>query len=389
MLFNMWYVVADLKEITSAPKHVKVLGQNLVVFRTDDGTIACLSDICVHRGASLSRGRVVDGCVECPYHGWRFNKDGVCTKIPSQEPGARIPSQARVDSYPVAIRYGWVWAFMGDLPEAQRPPLPEFPEYDNPEWKKIRGEYIWNADYARVVENGLDFSHAPFVHPSFGDPEHAVIEDFEIKAHEWGAGATVSYLPPMYTGVWKLLRRKRSPVRANPSFHMSGALMCLKVHITDTWTQVIYDVNTPVDEHTTHTRWIHARNFMKGNWADRDAFKRVQAIFVQDAVVVENIQPQILPVDLAEELSLKSDGLQMAFRRMRRNFIKRGWGIDVDYFKQQCNQKFARVVPSPERSKPENASLRWVIPPLPVVKPKVLAPVLGKEFVEDQPPHLC
>jgi phenylpropionate dioxygenase-like ring-hydroxylating dioxygenase large terminal subunit len=368
MLMNMWYVVADVSEITDKPKHVKVLGQNLVVFRDGEGKIACLSDICIHRGASLSAGKMVDGCVECPYHGWRFNSDGIATKIPAQKPGMKIPSNARIDSYPVRIKYGWIWAFMGDLPEAERPPLPDFPEYEDPDWRLIRGEYIWKADYARVVENGLDFSHAPFVHPSFGDPEHAVIEDFEVESHEWGARATVTYLPPMYKGIWKFLRRERTPVVASPSFHMSGALMRLKINITKKWTQVIYDVNTPVDENTTHTRWIHARNFMKFGWADADTKKRVQAIFVQDAAVVEKIQPQLLPIDLSEELSLKSDGLQIAYRRMRRNLIRKGWALDVDHFKNQKDKKFSRVIPSPARKEPEGENIRWVIPPMPIQK---------------------
>ncbi len=367
MLFNMWYVVADESDITDKPKHVKVLGQPLVVFRDEAGQIAVLSDTCVHRGASLSAGRVVDGCIECPYHGWRFDKTGMAVKIPSQPAGSKIPPRARVDSYPVVLKYGWVWAFMGDLPAAERPPLPEFPEYEQPEWRMIRGEFVWNADYARVIENGLDFSHAPFVHPSFGDPNHAVIEDFEVETHEWGAKAAVTYLPPMYKGVWKLIRRERTPVRASPSFHMSGGLMCLKVYITKTWTQIIYDVNTPVDENTTHTRWIHARNFMRSKWADGDARKRVQAIFDQDAIVVEKIQPALLPVDLSEELSMKSDGLQIAYRRMRRNFIKKGWALDLDQYKDKLQRKHVRVVPSPERTKEENRNIHWVIPQMPAM----------------------
>ena len=125
MLKNMWYVAADLSEITDKPKHVMVLGQKLVIFRDKENKIACLSDICVHRGASLSKGRVVDGCVECPYHGWRFNGEGVATKIPAQEEGKKITKRARVDSYPVKIKYDWIWIFMGDLPEGERPPLPD------------------------------------------------------------------------------------------------------------------------------------------------------------------------------------------------------------------------------------------------------------------------
>ena len=366
MLKNMWYVAADVSDISSKPLHAKVLGQKLVLFKDKNNDIVCLSDICVHRGASLSHGKVVDGCIQCPYHGWRFDGKGDAVKIPAQDESKKIPKRAKVDAYPVKILYGWVWVFMGDLPAEKRPPLPSFPEYEDTNWRKIRGEFTWKADYARVVENGLDFSHAPFVHPSFGDPNDAVIEDFVVDSHEWGANAEVTYVPPEYKGIWKLRRKERTPVRANPSFHMSGALMCLKVHITDKWTQVIYDVNTPVDEHTTHTRWIHARNFMRKSFFDKDTRRRVQAIFDQDAYVVEKVQPQILPEDLSEEISVKSDGLQIAYRRMRRNLIKQGYAIDTSHFQNDNHNKFARVVPSPERLREENKDLKWVIPEIPM-----------------------
>ena len=294
--------------------------------------------------------------------GWRFDKTGRCVKIPAQS-DCKIPASARVDRYPLEEHYGWIWVFFGDLPEEERPPIPEFPEYSDPNWRKIRGDYLWNADYARVVENGLDFAHAPFVHPSFGEKEHGDIEDFKVNRHEWGADARVSYSPPIPRGLWRALRMKKNPVRAHPSFHLSGALMRLKVEITPKWHMIIYDVNTPIDENTTLTRWVMARNFMRSPWADRDGRKRVQAIFEQDAHVVEKVKPELLPVDLAEELSVKSDGLQMTYRKMRKDLMKKGWSLDVDEIVSRYRGKKAITIPSPQRKlEPEG----WVIPEAPI-----------------------
>jgi nitrite reductase/ring-hydroxylating ferredoxin subunit len=131
MLVNLWYVAQESRNVTDKPVFVKLLGQDLVLFRDASGKVACVSDICMHRGASLSQGKVVDGTVECPFHGWRYAGDGRCTRIPAH-PDMKVPSRARVDAYPVEERYGWVWVFLGDLPEAERPPIPELPDVRQP-----------------------------------------------------------------------------------------------------------------------------------------------------------------------------------------------------------------------------------------------------------------
>lgn len=185
MIINQWYVAEEAINITDKPKRVKLLGFDYVLFRGEDGEITCLSDVCIHRGASLGEGQILNGCVECPYHGWQFNPLGTVVKIPSLPADTKIPSRARVDCYPVKEKYGWIWVFLGDLAEEDRPPLPDFPEYDDTaNWRTVRGQFLWKANYARVVENGLDFAHAPFVHPSFGDRTNAVIHDFELEQDE-------------------------------------------------------------------------------------------------------------------------------------------------------------------------------------------------------------
>ena len=109
-------------------------GRIFVLFRDSQGQAHCLSNVCVHRGASLADGKVKGDCVECPYHGWQFNGEGACTRIPSLGSNAAIPSRAKVDSYPVQEKFGLIFAFLGDLPEDERPPIMDIPEFGEDGW---------------------------------------------------------------------------------------------------------------------------------------------------------------------------------------------------------------------------------------------------------------
>lgn len=350
MIINQWYVADDVANITNKPKKVKMLGFDFVLFKDSAGKINCLSDVCIHKGASLAAGIMQGDCVECPYHGWQFNGAGNVTKIPSLPDETPIPARARVDAYPVVERYGWVWVFLGDLPEAERPPLPDFPEYDDSaNYRCIRGEWEWKADYVRVIENGLDFGHAPFVHPRFGDRENAKIHDFEMEQDQWSARAKVTYIPPLTTGIWRTLRRERTPVQAQSGFHVSGAMVRIDVWIRPTWKMVIFDVNTPIDATTTKTRFIMARTFFRQPMFDGDARRRTMRIFEQDTRIVEEICPEIVPLTPREELSVKSDNLMNAFRRKRLELLKAGWGLDVRKIAEEVDGRRAIVIPSPTR----------------------------------------
>ena len=130
MFLNFWYAAARSHELQSKPVRVRMLGQDFALFRDAQGVARCVSDVCIHRGASLADGKVADGKIHCPYHGWAFDGEGRCRWIPSLGRNAPIPSRARIDGYPTLERYGIVFAFLGDLPEAERPGILEIPEWD-------------------------------------------------------------------------------------------------------------------------------------------------------------------------------------------------------------------------------------------------------------------
>ncbi len=368
MIKNNWYVAGESEELSDKPRRVKMLGQNFVLFRDLAGQAACLSDVCVHRGGSLGHlSKVIDGCVECPYHGWRYDASGQCVLIPAQGPGLPISKKARVDSYPTLERYGFIWVFLGDLPESERPPIPDYPEYDDAkQWRVIRGRFFWRANYARVVENGIDPAHAAFIHANvFGNAEDPRIPPVEVSESEFGAEMTIDLTRPRAKGIIGYLRKepKEPCVRVKVGFAMAGLTITLRQRITENMRLALFDANTPVDEDHTQTYWILARSFLKGAWADLDTHRRNMIVFEQDRRIVENIEPEYVP-DLSEEVSVKSDAMQIAFRQKRQALIDRGWGIDGGQL-AQIGRKRAFAIASPGRANEEARFTLKAVPTIP------------------------
>ncbi len=370
MLKNFWYAVAFSDEVTEKPSRITALGQELVVYRDSQKKAVVMSDLCVHRGGALSEGWVKGDCIVCPYHGWQFQQDGACVKIPSFPDQERaIPRKARVDSYPAQEVYGYVWAFLGDLPEAERPSLPPLPEWGNENYRVIHGNYNWDVDYTRAVENGMDIAHAPFVHSgSFGNKEKPEVEFYEVEQEVLGGLATVTLEPPPAKGIWRFLYRKERPgVKTTGGFYMPNVT---RLHVRlPIGNMVIFTAHLPVEDGKTISKWTMFREFFKQPMFDGDSVRRVVKIFNEDLPTVSSQRPELLPYDLAAELHVPSDQVQIAYRRLRNQFIDKGYGIDTHRIQTEFANKKAVVIPSPARREIPELAQAWVMKEVPVRKP--------------------
>jgi phenylpropionate dioxygenase-like ring-hydroxylating dioxygenase large terminal subunit len=331
MLKNFWYAVEFSAAVTSAPQPVKLMGENYVLYRGRHGQVMAMADRCIHRGAALSGGWVEGDCLRCPYHGWRYEADGTCVQIPADQAGTPIPKRARVDRFPVEERYGMVWMFVGDLPAEQRPPIPSLPEYGDPNWRVITGEYTWNAHYTRVVESGLDTAHAPFVHSVFFNlRDEAEVPPYEVQIDDWSASARTLSKPPKRAGLLKLIVKRDRPFSsATLTAHLPNIN---RIHLDFNFRgyQYIYFAsNIPVDENTTLTKWIGLRNFLPQAWADWNSRKNTNDTYREDKAVIESQVPRVVP--LTGEILLASDSLQLAYRKLIRQCVERGWAVGNDY----------------------------------------------------------
>jgi phenylpropionate dioxygenase-like ring-hydroxylating dioxygenase large terminal subunit len=321
MLKNLWYAVEFSQAIVNKPQLVQIFDRQIVIYRDTQGILHALDNTCPHRGASLANGNVQENCIVCPYHGWHFQGDGNCVKIPANAPKAVIPKQALAKTYPVQEKDGWVWIFWGDEgsldgDKLNNFPIPAIPQSHDPKFRLIYGDFRWQVNYERAIDNGLDFAHAPFVHAgAFGNPDAPEIAPLEIETYEWGASATVLLEPNPPKGLWSFLAKKDpDPVKTRTGFLLPN-LTFLEVQLPF-GTLVIWTAHVPINANTTVSKWMNFRSFFPGKWADGDARKRTLKIFEQDRPIVEAQYPQHLPIDSTTEIFVAADLLQLKYREL-------------------------------------------------------------------------
>jgi phenylpropionate dioxygenase-like ring-hydroxylating dioxygenase large terminal subunit len=160
---NFWYAVAESTEVSPRrPLGVTRFGQPLVFWRDADGRVVGMTDRCPHRGSKLSLGRITNGHIQCPFHGFEFDAAGACQLIPANGRGAKLPRGLECATVPCREAHGFVWAWYGERRDSY-PPVPWFESLDGFRYATFRK--TWDVDLSRAVEAHLDVSHLPFVHP--------------------------------------------------------------------------------------------------------------------------------------------------------------------------------------------------------------------------------
>src|SRR5579883_3451241 len=130
-LRNYWYVAAFPEEIGRTLTARRILGEDVVLFRAEDGRPVALEDRCAHRRLPLSAGRLIGDTMQCGYHGLVYDCAGACIKIPGE---ARVPRTARVRRYPVVERHRYLWIWPGDAEAANETLIPDYSRVADPSW---------------------------------------------------------------------------------------------------------------------------------------------------------------------------------------------------------------------------------------------------------------
>lgn len=164
LLRRYWQAVCPLAEVTADKpvKRVRILGENLVLYRDTTGRLGLVGERCPHRHASLAFGRVDDTGLACPYHGWKFNGQGQCIATPAEDARSPIKDEVRIPGYPVQSVGGMVFAYMGPLP------APALPRWDVLAWEQgrrwITSYEPLNCNWLQCMENSVDPSHLYLLH---------------------------------------------------------------------------------------------------------------------------------------------------------------------------------------------------------------------------------
>jgi len=148
-------------------KAIKLLGQDLVLFKDALTGWGLLDRDCAHRGADLSFGRLETaaqgGGLRCPFHGWKFAPDGHCLETPAEPAGSKLCDRVQQRSYPVIEKSGVLFAWLGDE-ESTPPPLPAFDCFKAPSSHSFAFKGLWNANWLQAFEVGIDPAHPSYLH---------------------------------------------------------------------------------------------------------------------------------------------------------------------------------------------------------------------------------
>ncbi len=367
MFINFWYAAEQSENLNDEPAHVRMLEQDFVLFRDNAGKAHCLSNVCVHRGGSLAHGKRKGDCVECPYHGWQFNGDGACTRIPSMGPDAKIPSRAKIDAYPTEERYGLIFAFLGDLPEEERPPIMEIEEYGREGWRATVQTGESNIDYKRSTENGLDPAHNEFVHPTHGfsgsqDKYH--VPELEVIEADWGVGFETTYVaPPLTDRKMKAASgRSENAIVTVSSGSYGPTNVWTFIHPTDDVFIHQHGFTTPIDQTHARSFLVNMRNFLLEEEHDARMRERNRYVGDQDNAVLTRLRPVITPETNTSETFVPAEKVIARYRGLLKDWEGRGWRIDSDEVERN-KDKVAYAIPSPAR----RASKGWALDPVPLL----------------------
>jgi 5,5'-dehydrodivanillate O-demethylase len=324
MLRRYWQPIAAAAELTDDKPLMKlrILGEDLVLFRGTDGTYGLVGEQCPHRFASLAYGRVEENCIRCPYHGWKFDAQGQCAEMPAEPNSTAFAATKVHKAYPVEMLGGMLFAYMGPGP------VPALPRWDVLAWEYgrrwIRKFVVLNCNWLQAMENSVDPSHLYWLH---GSSAHlAKVMDHYAEQHdfipfEYGimkrrttqagkAKGKVDQHPLLFPNILRHVAKTKDGLRRRHN------LQC-RIPMDDTHTQIIicnFEPDPDVEALTGADVPLEHFNFRDG----KGGF-RMDEVPAQDAMAWETQGPIM---DRTRERLGSADKGLVAYRRMVKEQIE-------------------------------------------------------------------
>jgi 5,5'-dehydrodivanillate O-demethylase oxygenase subunit len=309
MLRRYWWPAWFSESVADRPVPVRILGEDLVLFRGGDGRTALVERACPHRGASLELGRVEADGIRCCYHGWKFDSQGRCLDMPAEPADSALRNDVRLNAYPTQETSGLVFAYLGPAP------APAFPRYDllfRDDLDRHVGAFHEHCNWVQRAENAVDQMHSIALHASVY-PEIALIRPTVDWQTQWYGVRAAFDVPGRQAKVSHFLFPSNSRYFGARVNDLPSHIMRFRV---------------PVDDVATRTFYVRAREAKDRNTVlvtnglvqrERGIYERVEdgwwglASREQDRAAQES---QGLVADRSRETLGTSDRGVVLFRRM-------------------------------------------------------------------------
>ena len=309
MLRRYWHPVGCSEEVTNKPRRTKVLGEELLLYRTESGEAVLMQLRCAHRSLALDYGRIEGDGIRCPYHGWLYDKSGQCLEQPAEPDGSSFHAKIKLKTYRTQEVSGLVFGYMGPGP------APLLPLYDVLRWnhgvKNILVQYV-HANWMNQIENIVDISHLAWLHgytfPAYG--ARKVTYHWERKDYGANNVMRIDGIDDTHISCYAFPNANRL---ALPPVDASGELvrsMIYRVPVDDALTQMYFLRFYPSENHSLHVARRDTKlgeyTPLEGDWWGID-------VNDQDRMAVEQ---QGVIADRENEHLGVSDGGIIEMRRM-------------------------------------------------------------------------
>jgi phenylpropionate dioxygenase-like ring-hydroxylating dioxygenase large terminal subunit len=320
---RFWYPVAFGEDLTEATLRRTVLGTNLVLWRTADGSPAAVEDRCPHRDGRLSMGWTCEGRIVCPYHGWQFADDGTLTVVP-QMPGVQaFPEKFNAVPAHAVEAHGAIWVCL-DEPVY---PLPAVPDETEPGWRYIREfDEEWSASAARLMENSFDPAHTVFVHrETFGDQSKPDVDVPRLERTENGMviRSDVKVLNPDFARAVSGEASERT-VRSGETEFFAPFLRVLTSRYPSGAVHRIVMAATPVAEDRLRLVQWAVRNDTEEAAPAADVVAFDRRVTLEDKLVLEAIE-RPYSYELDANVHIKVDRPTVEMRRIYKEIAEGTW----------------------------------------------------------------
>lgn len=322
-LRKFWYATVKLKDLVEGPKAFRLMGEDLVLFLDAGGQPAALADRCCHRTARLSKGWCENGNIVCGYHGWTYDRNGQCVRIPQYPDNAAVSGNLKTPGYRCRSRYGYAWVAL----EEPLADLFDIPEDSDRAFRRIDQFYeVWNCAPLRMMENSFDNAHFSFVHKAtFGQFDQPKPEKYEMKETDYGfyAESVVPIANPPQA------HRVTGTTAPTTTRHMRNHWylpFCrrLDMEYPGGLRHIIFNCATPLDDGRMQlVQWLY-RNDSEADCSTRELIDWDAAITLEDKEILETTDPDAcIDISRRAEANMPSDRGGLIMRKRLLELFRR------------------------------------------------------------------
>lgn len=253
VLRRYWHPIATVPELDAEPVlAIKLLGENLALYRNDHGDMGLVAQRCPHRGASLAYGIPEDSGLRCAYHGWLYSPTGQCLEQPAEPEDSTFKYRIQIPAYPVEEMGGLIWAYLGPEPA---PLLPRFEVFVRPDMDRDVGISRLPCNWVQVAENTVDPMHIEYLHMKYTNYVHRRLGKAEVtvRHHERTAYDVFEY-GILKRRLWEGDTEDSDEWTVGHPQLLPGTAV---VVMGDGWLQ--FQIRVPQDDYNTIIYWYNGR----------------------------------------------------------------------------------------------------------------------------------